>query len=566
MISVPEEIKELLHKDTCQKNIRIHFPNGERTDICNDLIVRDSVSFTESLCSQDNLKFGLCESPVFECEVVGVGNIKGATIEVTCEVYCSASDEGAEFKPDIKKYVYPIPLGTFVVQEAKRQADMQHRKIVAYNTIIEYVMRLSDIAKSRATYPSGLLIPFTQDAPAICCEIARSNIYGGTETDITLSAEAVEIADFNPSSGHRYTYKYMQYRITPQNENKLYRVFSNVKIPDYCFEYSRSYYASALPDHQYRPSWNPFKANNPFTSGPFQRVWLKQLTCHFKEYIYPYMSLNSQNAAAFYSNSDGEVYIRVLYEEKETTYSGTVVKFNHYCDPSDIHFKTVTFPFSFDLVWLREIVGNNKYAVVDPDSVNLRSTLSDLSELMGLFCGVNRFGEVFTLNIKRQFHLTPSETLYPGSSVYPEGVTGGKLLPEDYQSCWYDDDYTLPYGAITCEYKNSNNENCIYTLYLTGITEDTDPTTYRVYQINNNEIIRDTLWTEQQIADICNTIAANIDGVQYMPVEFTGRGLPYVEAGDTFEILTKSGDAITTIVLNRTLTGEQVMTDKYKSV
>lgn len=278
------------------------------------------------------------------------------------------------------------------------------------------------------------------------------------------------------------------------------------------------------------------------------------------------MSLSSQNAAAFYSNSDGEVYIRVLYEEKKTDHGGTVVYFNHYCDPSDINFKTVEFPFSFDLVWLREIVANNKYAVVDPDSVNLRSTLSDLSELMGLFCGVNRFGEVFTLNIKRQFHLTPSETLYPGSSVYPQGVTGGRLIPEDYQSCWYDDDYTLPYGAITCEYKNTDNENCIYTLYLSGITEDTDPTTYRVYQINNNEIIRDTLWTEQQIADICNTIAANIDGVQYMPVEFVGRGLPYVEAGDTFEILTKSKDAITTIVLNRTLTGEQVMTDKYKSV
>ena len=69
-----------------------------------------------------------------------------------------------------------------------------------------------------------------------------------------------------------------------------------------------------------------------------------------------------------------------------------------------------------------------------------------------------------------------------------------------------------------------------------------------------------------QIGQICNNIANNIENVRYMPVDFAGRGLPYVEAGDTFEILTKSNDSITTIVLNRTIKGEQTLTDEYKSV
>ena len=47
MINVPQEIKDILHQDTCPKNIRIHFPNGERADICNDQIVMDSVSFKD---------------------------------------------------------------------------------------------------------------------------------------------------------------------------------------------------------------------------------------------------------------------------------------------------------------------------------------------------------------------------------------------------------------------------------------------------------------------------------------------------------------------------------------
>ena len=132
MIQVPDEIKALLHQDTCKKNIRIHFPNDERADICNGLIVKDSVSFTESLCSQNSLKFGLCEASIFECETVGVGNIKGAVIEVSCEIYCESTVTGAEWRSDLEAYIYSIPYGTFTVNSCQRQADIIHRKIVAY--------------------------------------------------------------------------------------------------------------------------------------------------------------------------------------------------------------------------------------------------------------------------------------------------------------------------------------------------------------------------------------------------------------------------------------------------
>ena len=132
MLNVPQEVKDIFHFDTWKKNIRIHFPNGERTDICNNLIVLNSVSFKESLCSQETLKFGLCEAPVFECEVVGVGNIKGATIEVFCEVYCDPSVSGAVFREDLQSFVYPVPYGTFIVDSCKRQGDIIHRKIIAY--------------------------------------------------------------------------------------------------------------------------------------------------------------------------------------------------------------------------------------------------------------------------------------------------------------------------------------------------------------------------------------------------------------------------------------------------
>jgi len=92
MIKIPDEIKALFKKDNVPKNIRIHFPNGEHEDITNENVIEESMVFTESICSQENLKFGLCESNVLQLETVGVGNIKGCTIEVDLEVAYNLPD------------------------------------------------------------------------------------------------------------------------------------------------------------------------------------------------------------------------------------------------------------------------------------------------------------------------------------------------------------------------------------------------------------------------------------------------------------------------------------------
>lgn len=86
MLDVPQEVKDLFLQNNTQKNFRIKFPNGEFEDITNSNIISESVRFTESLCSQQNLKFGLCEASVLEFETIDVGNIKGCRIEAGIEV------------------------------------------------------------------------------------------------------------------------------------------------------------------------------------------------------------------------------------------------------------------------------------------------------------------------------------------------------------------------------------------------------------------------------------------------------------------------------------------------
>lgn len=89
MLSIPKQIEELLKADSIKKNIRISFPFDDIPDICNDRVVSESLQFTESFCSQDSLKFGLCEASSLSFECFDVGNIKNKKIDVQIEIDCS---------------------------------------------------------------------------------------------------------------------------------------------------------------------------------------------------------------------------------------------------------------------------------------------------------------------------------------------------------------------------------------------------------------------------------------------------------------------------------------------
>lgn len=124
MLDISENVKRLFRNEFTRKDIRIHFPNNERKDITTKDIYGNGTSFvfTESLCSQSNLKFGLSEAAMLEFDTVDVENIKGSTIEVSCEIT----------DPDSREVV-SIPYGKFEVDSCQKQSDMRRRKVVAYS-------------------------------------------------------------------------------------------------------------------------------------------------------------------------------------------------------------------------------------------------------------------------------------------------------------------------------------------------------------------------------------------------------------------------------------------------
>lgn len=590
MITVPDEIKELLHQDHCQKNIRIHFPNGERSDICNDLIVKDSVSFTESLCSQNTLKFGLCESPVFECEVVGVGNVTGATIDIHCEVYCDASVTGAVYQPDLNAYVYPIPYGQFVIESAKRQADMIHRKIQAYG-FLSHVENTNEYIKLKNECLMNSAVPYEPNLLGTFLMLARAK----------GKISGISYTELEPVTRINYTQKF--YEWTTLTAAHIYGMWGNVyDLTAYVTDPSKvvlvEYDGISLDQisQQLMAAGFGYMTDSQISiderekalkqmrfpgiyygdDGGLWGVEARILASDECNYVYPYAAfeVQGQSGDVYLSVPQGGTYFFSPYAPPLTPSVG------HY-NLSDRHVKVYVADLSGypEALYFARDIYTSRTVEFPPnppdvlygytyDSTNIDYVKSFQSELetKGVFGTLKKDNTFALINIKQQFALNPDTDLYPGTSVFPLGVTGGKLLPQDYQSCWYDDDYTLPYGAISCSYKNYNNEDCEYILYMGGFNEESDKSTYQIYDLKDNDYIKGSIWTEVEIQAICNTIANNLIGVRYMPVEFVGRGLPYVEAGDTFEILTKSNDSITTIVLNRTLSGEQTLTDSYKSV
>ena len=578
MISVPYNVKTLLHEDHCYKNIRIHFPNGERQDICNDLIVKDSVSFKESLCSQNTLKFGLCESPVFECEVVGVGNIKGATIEVSCEIECNLTAPGKVWRADLQKYVYPIPYGIFVVDSCQRQADMNHRKIVAYNNVAFRNWDVVMYEKKKKLYQSTYTPNLGYFLAANGVDLINSYSTEEEYSDWRRNAYTLKVETFSGSPSHAAVQirvegvAYDFYNSSPQHDfDALYRAEMNhlVNLEELQNRIASFFLADELTSIVYQEKkekinefcFYAFRSvvrqrigSNPYTDIPIEE----------NGYFYPYLN-------NYYTSINYAVYACIFpdYVELTRTTSTTETETINLIDISS--FKAYKRKISIDnaVTSMRLTLPTfypNSNEIDFSNYSDIQSLANSYAELLGIFGYYDRNGNTKSINIKRQFGLLPDTNLYPGHEIYPESVTGGKLLPKDYQSCWYDDEYTKPFGAVKCTFKDSNNEDVLFALYLTGFDDDTDPNTYQVYDLSDNAIIKASVWTESQIQDLCEIIAGNIEGVSYMPVDFVGRGLPYVEAGDTFEILTRSNDSITTIVLDKTTTGEQTLTDSYKSV
>lgn len=132
---------ELYKQNSIDKQLKIEYDTGT---ITNYELYSESFELTESLCSENNLKFGTCEASVLKFKVANVVEpLKGKWLTVT-ETLAGNEDE-------------PFQLGKYKVYSDVPSADRNYRDVTAYDGM--YDLLNVDITDwyNNLTFPNTLL-------------------------------------------------------------------------------------------------------------------------------------------------------------------------------------------------------------------------------------------------------------------------------------------------------------------------------------------------------------------------------------------------------------------------
>lgn len=122
MLNYTDEQKALIRSQSIHKEVTIHFLNASYEDITNDKIYTESLELHESLCEEENLKFGSCNASTFVIQVAdNTDDLKGQEIQVTMTF-----DNGIDTPVS-------VPLGIFYIDSVETATDKRYKKITCYD-------------------------------------------------------------------------------------------------------------------------------------------------------------------------------------------------------------------------------------------------------------------------------------------------------------------------------------------------------------------------------------------------------------------------------------------------
>lgn len=608
MLDISESVKDLFRGDFVRKDIRIHFPDGERPDIITKNIYGDgsSFTFTESICSQNNLKFGLAEASVLEFDTVNVDNIKGCRIEASYEVVDQATNRTVS-----------IPLGVFTVDSCKRQNDMRRRRVVAYSGT---KLEISPLTMAKLSIPSLNDRSYFLDVDEILGQGGQHKENYTNTSSTEFSGDDAELlfynAFFSDLENNRYEVyagfnsKSISVNMTGwnisggDNPSAWYEIIShpelNVSAWDIALEGIKDridelkgilYYQSQTD----RENLNAFlqkceiMLENSVEIDVLQTYNRKKIRTkkhvqikmdrnsgRIKKSRYPiyncldiagaegtlkFMSTDSIkfSIVRLGETADEDVYVydifagslrrNVLHKHaRELRRYPMVVR-----PGQEITMPKVDLPCA---EFVRE-QGEDDYYYCTNIAQNISKALDAIAEIQAGFLHVDRYGIMQVIGITKHFGLYPAENLYPAEELYPEG-TDETMTAADSLSVWYDDYEVQPYGAVRVNYKNEsgNDEVLTYRFNRSG---------RNVYYFKDNYIFKTSRWRPAAIRELIDDyFVPAVAGISYRPVEIEMKGIPYMEAGDVITVLTRTG-GVEAFVFRRILKGINTMRDSIEA-
>lgn len=135
MLNLTDEQKAVFYSSGYYKGYRMVFDDIDLT-IDNEIIHQESVTITQSICSDEELSLGGCIASSIEFEVSEVMDKDVSGLEFKC--YMDVEDtEGSN--------VLTIPMGVYRVDSAKCVDDKDYKKIIAYDALYDASEDVSEL-------------------------------------------------------------------------------------------------------------------------------------------------------------------------------------------------------------------------------------------------------------------------------------------------------------------------------------------------------------------------------------------------------------------------------------
>lgn len=220
-----------------------------------------------------------------------------------------------------------------------------------------------------------------------------------------------------------------------------------------------------------------------------------------------------------------------------------------------------------------------------------RSIIAGFLELHGMFINFDRWGVSTIRNVKAST-LYPAEDLYPHDSTIPGNEAYGDIYPSIgstevttvsiCKSIYIDDDLNKDFGGVLISKSSIAPEEAgIFPFYYNRLSKryGTVPldmpeigywegNTY--YHVENNFFIDNFIFGQNQteiinnLKAICQQILSIIGNLQYFNLTAELRALPYMEVGDSINIMTPN-NGYETAILRRVMKGNLAQMDSIET-
>ena len=470
-------IAELLEKDGTRKKIAINI-YSQRKYIPDENIIFESFKLSESVCSQNEFKFGLAEQDVAEFQLVNYEKITGEYLEIWLRVYEGDSDS----------YI-PSLIGYFRVKESKKDTN---------NTNIRKVIAMTDLDA-----PQGFMNSFSYLAETaklkgyteylICPELM---IYGGTKNRFSGSFEYATMRSRNQNV------TLSQYiDATIHNFNVIARAWDNpVASSGNKAPYNTLYY---IPPHK-KPNYldnSIISRINTEVDNLIRESGInppESFNTKTKERIYNYL----QRLQSFFGNdSNDHVYMYYIPTQAyNSRYESPFIdRFT-----MDFEGKTKEVYIFDNNPFIQMEIFNTKYDKVKDFVCLMNIEGLDMStddwikqfrrdwyNLTGRICP-NRltvFPYAAAPTDLHQSALYPAERLYPAENLYPDGPAYS-IFSENIKKLWVDDEEDLNrFKALKLAYVDHNRKTHIVTRIFHKTVSDIEIKATRYDLVGSNRVV-----------------------------------------------------------------------------